>query len=228
MFTTWGNTQEVGWVRYAFDQFEVRYDLIYKERDQARAICARAYDVIVIPSQGGAAARKGLVFDIEPQAGKPIAYKKDAEFPSLGAYGERDDITGGMGLRRRRARQVRQAGGVLITLGAASFFPAEFGITRTVDAARTTPQFYAPGPDRRGGDPAARAPDLLRLHEDDGAGALGQRPAAARARRTERRNVLMQFSGQRHERPERPDARRRRDPRTVRRSSTAGRARAAW
>ena len=37
-------------------------------------------------------------------------------------------------------------GGVLITLGAASFFPADFGLTRTVDAARTTPQFYAPGP----------------------------------------------------------------------------------
>src|SRR5215472_10509183 len=32
MFSTWGNTQEVGWVRYAFDHFEINYDLIYKER----------------------------------------------------------------------------------------------------------------------------------------------------------------------------------------------------
>ena len=39
-----------------------------------------------------------------------------------------------------------KAGGVLITLGASSFFPAEFGITRTVDAARPSAQFYAPGP----------------------------------------------------------------------------------
>ena len=37
-------------------------------------------------------------------------------------------------------------GGVLITLGAASYLPAEFGITRDVDAGRPTPQFYAPGP----------------------------------------------------------------------------------
>jgi hypothetical protein len=37
-------------------------------------------------------------------------------------------------------------GGVLITLGVASFLPADFGITRTVDATRTTAQFYAPGP----------------------------------------------------------------------------------
>ena len=28
----------------------------------------------------------------------------------------------------------------------ASFFPAEFGLTRNVDAARTSAQFYAPGP----------------------------------------------------------------------------------
>jgi len=34
----------------------------------------------------------------------------------------------------------------MITLGTASAFPAEFGITRNVEASRTTPQFYAPGP----------------------------------------------------------------------------------
>ena len=39
-----------------------------------------------------------------------------------------------------------KAGGVLITLGAASYFPAEFGLTPRVDAARPTGQFYAPGP----------------------------------------------------------------------------------
>ena len=40
MYTTWGNTQEVGWVRHAFDTFEVPFDLIYKERVK-RATCAR-------------------------------------------------------------------------------------------------------------------------------------------------------------------------------------------
>jgi hypothetical protein len=39
-----------------------------------------------------------------------------------------------------------EAGGLLVTLGAASFFPAEFGIARSVEASRTSPQFYAPGP----------------------------------------------------------------------------------
>ena len=32
VYSIWGNTQEVGWVRYAFDKFEVPYDLIFKER----------------------------------------------------------------------------------------------------------------------------------------------------------------------------------------------------
>ena len=38
-----------------------------------------------------------------------------------------------------------KAGGVLVTLGAASFFPAEFGLAPKVDAARTSGAFYSPG-----------------------------------------------------------------------------------
>ena len=55
MFSTWGSTQDLGWVRYAFDKFEINYDLIYKERIKQGNLKA-AYDVILIPSQGGAAA----------------------------------------------------------------------------------------------------------------------------------------------------------------------------
>src|SRR5262249_895690 len=49
MFSTWGNTQEVGWVRYAFDHFEINYDLIYKERIKKGNLRA-SYDVLLIPS----------------------------------------------------------------------------------------------------------------------------------------------------------------------------------
>ncbi len=144
VFSTWGSTQDVGWVRYAFDHFEVAYDLIYKERIR-RGNLRADYDVILIPSQGRGGA-KPLVFDIESK-GKPLAYRKTPEFPSLGLYGESVDITGGMGLEgvTELDKFVNQ-GGVLITLGAASFLPADFGIARTVDAARPSAQFYAPGP----------------------------------------------------------------------------------
>ncbi len=144
IFTTWGSTQDVGWVRYAFDRFELAYDLIYKERVR-KGNLRGSYDVIVIPSQvrGGG---KALIFDIEAK-GKAYAYTKSAEFPSLGLYGESDDITGGMGLPGvAELDKFVNEGGVLITLGASSFLPAEFGIARQVDAARPSAQFYAPGP----------------------------------------------------------------------------------
>jgi hypothetical protein len=143
VYSTWGSTQDVGWVRHAFDYFETPYDLIFKERVKQGDLRA-AYDVIVIPSQARTA--KGLVYDIAPKK-KPLAYTKTAEFKFLGDYGSSEDITGGMGLEGvLEFRKFVEAGGVLITLGEASAFPAEFGITRTVESARTTPAFYAPGP----------------------------------------------------------------------------------
>jgi len=145
MFSSWGATQDVGWVRYAFDHFEVPYDLIFKDRIRKGSLRA-AYDVIVIPSQGGRGGGKSLVTDIESK-GKPLAYTRSAEFPSLGMYGDTDDITGGMGLEgAAELNKFVQEGGVLITLGGSSYFPPEFAITRTVNAARPSAQFYAPGP----------------------------------------------------------------------------------
>ena len=87
VYSTWGNTQDVGWVRYALDHFEVPYDLIYKERVKKGGLRG-SYDVVVIPMQGRGGA-KGLIFDIEPKA-QPIDYVKSADFPSLGGYGESD------------------------------------------------------------------------------------------------------------------------------------------
>src|SRR5262245_25863794 len=143
VYSTWGNTQEVGWVRHAFDKFEVNYDLIYKERVKQGNL-RDAYDVIVIPNQGRSG--KGLVFDREP-ARKPLAYTRSDLFKSHGMYGESEDITGGMGLQGAlELQKFVEAGGLLVTLGQASFFPPEFGLTRSIEAGRPSAQFYAPGP----------------------------------------------------------------------------------
>jgi hypothetical protein len=143
VYSTWGSTQDVGWVRYAFDQYETPYDLIYKDRVKQGNLRA-AYDVIVIPSQARSA--KGLVFDTA-QKNKPLAYTKTSEFKYLGDYGSSVDISGGMGLAGAdEFRKFVEQGGVLITLGDATAFPPEFGITRAIEAARPSAQFYAPGP----------------------------------------------------------------------------------
>jgi hypothetical protein len=50
VFSTWGNTQDVGWVRHAFDAFEVGYDLIFKEQVLAGRL--REHDHLEVPAQG--------------------------------------------------------------------------------------------------------------------------------------------------------------------------------
>src|SRR5439155_25828844 len=102
-----------------------------------------AYDVIIFPHQGGTAKR--LVFDIGNR-GQALAYRKSDTFKYLGMYGESDDITGGMGLTgvAELDRFVKD-GGMLVTLGAASYVPAEFGLAPRIDATRPSSESYAPG-----------------------------------------------------------------------------------
>lgn len=143
LFSTWGHTQEVGWVRHALDVFEVPYDLVYKERVRQGDL-RRQYDVIVVPNQGRTA--KGLVYDVDTK-GEPLPYRKEEGFPSLGGYGESGDIRGGMGLEGvLELRKFVEEGGVLVTLASSSLVPAEFGLARNVGAQRPSPAFYAPGP----------------------------------------------------------------------------------
>jgi hypothetical protein len=130
-------------VRYAFDRFEVPYDLIFKERVRQGQLRA-AYDVIIVPSQGFNG--KSIVYDIDMK-GKPLAYTKTDQYKSLGMYGESEDIRGGMGLEGvLEFQKFLTEGGLLITLGTASYFPPEFGVVDDVEASRPSPQFYAPRP----------------------------------------------------------------------------------
>jgi hypothetical protein len=137
------NTEKVGWVRLALDRFEVPYDLIYK--DQAKQGNLRAtYDVILVPHQTSNA--KSIVHE-QPKASRPLPYRKNERFKTFGMYGETDDVRGGMGLEGAAEFQnFVESGGMLMTLGVASYFPADFGISRGVEAQRPQGNFYAPGP----------------------------------------------------------------------------------
>jgi Zinc carboxypeptidase len=143
IYSTWGSTQNVGWVRFAFDQYETPYTLILKD-DVKKGHLHAHFDVIVIPSQGRSA--KNIVFDI-PMHGKPLPYTKTAEFKNLGEYGSSPDIRGGMGLDGlAELRKFVEDGGTLITLGEASSVPGEFGLTEDIGVERPSKAFYAPGP----------------------------------------------------------------------------------
>jgi hypothetical protein len=144
IYTTWSSTEKVGWVRLAFDRWEIPYDLIHKDHVQAGANLRAKYDVVVMPHQGSSG--KSIVYE-QPKLSKPLPYRKSDKFKSLGMYGETSDTRGGMGIDgvAELMRFVEQ-GGVLMTFGVASYFPAEFGVTRQVDAQRPTGNWYAPGP----------------------------------------------------------------------------------
>jgi hypothetical protein len=143
IFSTWAGTQDVGWVRYTFDQYQVPYDLIFKER-VLQGNLAKDYDLILIPNQVRSA--KALVIDI-PKADKPLAYQKTDKFKFLGDYGSSDDISGGMGAAGVvEFEKFTEAGGLLVTLGTSSAFPIEFGLTPKIDTSNTGAKFYAPGP----------------------------------------------------------------------------------
>ena len=141
--STWSGTQNVGWVRYTFDQYQVPYDLIFKER-VLKGDLARDYEVIVIPTQVRSATQ--LVTGI-PKQEMLLAYKRTARFQFLGDYGSSPDITGGMGgLGVAAFQRFVDDGGTLVTLGASSLFPPTFGITPSIDMSTPQDKFYAPGP----------------------------------------------------------------------------------
>jgi len=144
VYTTWSNTEKVGWVRLALDRWQIPFDLIHKDHVKAGAKLRSKYDVIVMPHQ--AQSGKALVYE-QPKLSKALAYKKNERFKSLGMHAETDDVRGGMGIEGvAEIEKFINEGGLLVTLGVASFFPAEFGLARGVDAQRPSGNWYAPGP----------------------------------------------------------------------------------
>jgi hypothetical protein len=128
IYTEWRQTQELGWYRHAFDQFEIPFDLIYKER-VVQGNLERDYDVIVMAAQN---LNRETVL-AEP-ADEPEPYRRTEKLRYLGTYGETDDLTGGFGEAGVRAfEQFLEAGGTLITTLSAVRFPIEFGYARSID-----------------------------------------------------------------------------------------------
>jgi hypothetical protein len=142
IYSSWNNTQEIGWYRHAFDQFGIPFDLIFQERVKQGNLRA-AYDVIVMPTQQ---ASRAAVF--APPAARPVPYLKTDKFKFLGDYGASPDITGGMGGEGVEAfAKFLEGGGTLICTGNAVQFPTELGMARTVSASDSTSNaFYAPRP----------------------------------------------------------------------------------
>jgi len=127
---SWLNTQNEGWVRYAFDALGIRYDYFSVQELKDRELLKR-YDVIVFPyvSNNSQSIVNGL-----PMTGPKVPWQRTAETPNLGGVDSTDDVRPGIGLEGMSAlRDWVSAGGVLITEGGTAAVFTDYGVTRGVD-----------------------------------------------------------------------------------------------
>ena len=144
VYRTWGNTQEVGWVRHALDKFEVPLRPDLQRAGQARANLRDAYDVIVIPNQGRSG--KGLVFDSRAEAQAAGLHKERSvqdprDVRRIGRHHGRDGPAG-----RRRIPEIRRSRRTAGHARSGELLPAGVRIDAHDRSRRPSPQFYAPGP----------------------------------------------------------------------------------
>ena len=121
---SWLETQNEGWVRYAFDQMGVPYTYI---SDQSLRTPGRLdkFDVVVFPHVSGSST---ALVNGRPMIGPPIPWKKSALTPNLDLWDQTDDIRPGMGLDGAAAlRRFVERGGLLLTTGNSSVLPITLG-----------------------------------------------------------------------------------------------------
>jgi hypothetical protein len=132
---SWLETQNEGWVRYAFDQMGVPYTYI---SDQSLRTPGKLdkFDVVVFPNVGGS---PNALVNGRPMVGPPIPWKKSELTPNLDLWDQTDDIRPGMGLDGAAAlRHFVERGGLLITTGNSSILPITLGFNPSVTQVVTT------------------------------------------------------------------------------------------
>ena len=237
IYSIWGNTQEVGWVRYALDRFEVPYDLIFKERVK-KGDLKGSYDLIVA-AEPGRQRQAPRVRHREPRAADRVQEERAVQEPRDVRRVRRHHRRHGRSKASRSSRSSSRP-------AACSSRSAPRAISRPSSAWRRRwtrrerpPQFYAPGPIvdaeiLKPEHPIFYGYDKKMVPVRYGERAAAERaderesvrwpPADAAADAAERADAV---SRRRRPRAERPDARRQRNPQPRRRSSTSRRAKGA-
>ena len=127
---SWLNTQNEGWVRYAFDVLRIPYTYLSVQQLENRDLL-KQFNVLVLPyvTNNAQAIVNGL-----PMTGPKIPWRRTAETPNLGGLDSTDDVRPGIGLDGMTSlREWIEAGGVAITEGGTSAVFTDYGVTRGVD-----------------------------------------------------------------------------------------------
>ena len=138
---TWSNTQSEGWVRIAFDQYEIPYDYISVHDVRDNPNLRDSYDVIVM----GPSSLNALSLLRGVTGTKPIAWKRTEITPNIGVYDETDDMRGGLELSGVvNLSTFVKAGGAFVTITSSSSLPIHFGLAQGLQI-KATPTLWARG-----------------------------------------------------------------------------------
>lgn len=133
IYSQWSSTQDLGWYRLTFDNFQIPYDLIFKEQVKLGNL-HRKYDVILMAVQN---INRQVV--LQAPAARPQPYQKSDKYKFLGMYGETPDMSGGFGQEGIDAfAKFLEEGGTLIATAGAIRFPIDLGWAHTVDTEQVT------------------------------------------------------------------------------------------
>ena len=127
---SWLNTQNEGWVRYAFDVLGIPYRYLSVQQLKNRELL-KQFNVLLLPFVSNNAQQivNGL-----PMNGPPIPWRRSALTPNLSGMDSTADVRPGIGLEGMVAlSQWIAAGGVVITEGGTSAVFTDYGVTRGVD-----------------------------------------------------------------------------------------------
>ena len=131
---SWLETQNEGWVRYAFDIMGVPY-VYLSDQDLRNPRALERIDVVVFPHVRGSTIQ---LLNGRPMMGPPIPWKKTPQTPHLGRWDETDDVRPGMGLEGAATlRRFVERGGLLVVSGSSSQLPIDLGFNPTVSVAET-------------------------------------------------------------------------------------------
>jgi hypothetical protein len=204
---SWLETQNEGWVRFAFEQMGIPFTYI-SDQQLRKPNALDRFDVVVFPHVSGSVP---TIVNGRPMIGPAIPWKKTAAYPNLGKWDETDDIRPGMGYEGLASlRRFLEKGGVLITTGNSSQLPIAMGFNTSVSVS-TTSQLNARGGIYRA-QPVSTASPILYGYEkgsfpiyfnqapvmsvtprDTTAENLGIDPAIVAEREGQRAKVILRF-----------------------------------
>ncbi len=131
---TWIETQNEGWVRHALEEMGVPFTYMSTQRLREPRLLDR-FDVVLFPH---VSAPPTQIVSGRAMVGPAIPWKKTPLTPNIGVIDSTDDIRPGLGFDGLAAlKQFVDRGGLLVTEGASSRLPIDFGFNSTVSVVTT-------------------------------------------------------------------------------------------